>query len=473
MANVPGQGEEEGPSKEVFDGSGMRPIPNSQAQAIQQPVTVPFQTQTAQVPQTLPTSQIPHPSMVSHAHGTMATVQPSPIGASVHYAASVDPRQREHLSSYDIFSEINVAPGMMTAPRTDLPKDGSTPFTGEHKVMAGQSALKAPESGSYYANVPIAGASSRVTKRTTRGDLHEQSSSPSQHSPTMRGVSGQSSLERRKAHRAYTQKSRNKVNARFEALLDALPTPPPRLNPRSKAEILEYATETVIRLVSQNNKLELHLALSSSPQLEAWLLEQTQSARTVREVCQPIMRLFTIGLDWNGAEVWAIDARAPTSTASLGQAWTFVPPPSGRRPSREEETRMSELGGFLDTGKGSYYATTSNEAVAVVYRTGKPAWISCEYNTQLGLDDVEYTCDRTRLASSFGISDVLFIPLILYNHVQIVVKFYNMRARTATGNPTLQPNVDPKSSIKVASEAIAIIARRFCSLPGVSEFAEQ
>lgn len=257
-------------------------------------------------------------------------------------------------------------------------------------------------------------------------------------------------------------------------MLDALPTPPPRLNPRSKAEILEYATETVIRLVSQNNKLELHLALSSSPQLEAWLTDQTQSARTVREVCQPIMRLFTIGLEWKGAEVWAIDSRAPMSTASLGQAWTFVPPPAGRRPSREEETRISELSAFLDSGKGAYYTTTANEALSVVYRTGKPAWLSCEFKAHIGFEEhSDFVTERTRLAASYGISDVLFVPLILYNHVQIVVNFYNMRSRNVQANQGLQPQIDPKSSIKVATEAITIIARRFCSLPGVSEFAEQ
>lgn len=134
---------------------------------------------------------------------------------------------------------------------------------------------------------------------------------------------------------------------------------------------------------------------------------------------------------------------------------------------------MSELGAFLDSGKGNYYTTTSNEALAVVYRTGKPAWLSCEYKAQIGFEDQEFTSDRTRMAQTFGISDALFVPLILYNHVQIVVTFYNMRPRGPTGNSGLQPQIDPKSSIKVATEAIGIIARRFCSLPGVSEFAEQ
>lgn len=404
--------------------------------------------------------------------------QPGPIGSSVQYAAPID-KPRDHLQSYDLFPDINV-PGIVPTTQ-DLAREGAPAFPIDPKsAQPPQSAhggtamydRNKPQDSMFYANLPIAG-SSRITKRSSQADLHDNSPSPSAQSPTPRAMSGQSSLERRKAHRAYTQKSRNKVNSRFEALLDALPTPPPRLNPRSKAEILEYATETVIRLVSQNNKLELHLALSSSPQLEAWLTDQTQSARTVREVCQPIMRLFTIGLEWKGAEVWAIDSRAPMSAASLGQAWTFVPPPSGRGPSREEEAKMSELTAFLDSGKGNYYTTTSNEALAVVYRTGKPAWLSCEYKAQIGFEDQEFTSDRTRMAQTFGISDALFVPLILYNHVQIVVTFYNMRPRGPTGNSGLQPQIDPKSSIKVATEAIGIIARRFCSLPGVSEFAEQ
>lgn len=397
-------------------------------------------------------------------------MQPGPMGSTVQYAPPVDTRPRDQLN-YDLFPEINL-PSIGPSGQ-DLAREGATHFAVDPKAPQGAIERKQAQEGSFYGHLSAPGASSRITKRTSRGEVHEHSSSPSVQSPPQLGLTGQSSLERRKAHRAYTQKSRNKVNSRFEALLDALPTPPPRLNPRSKAEILEYATETVIRLVSQNNKLELHLALSSSPQLEAWLTDQTQSARTVREVCQPIMRLFTIGLEWKGAEVWAIDSRAPMNTAALGQAWTFVPPPSGRRPSREEEAKISELGGFLDSGKGAYYSTTSNEALAVVYRTGKPAWLSCEYKTQVGFEEQEFNTDRTRLAQSYGISDVLFVPLILYNHVQIVVTFYNMRSRSPSGNPALHPQIDPKSSIKVASEAIGIIARRFCALPGVSEFAEQ
>lgn len=186
------------------------------------------------------------------------------------------------------------------------------------------------------------------------------------------------------------------------------------------------------------------------------------------------MRLFTIGLEWKGAEAWAIDARAPMNTAALGQAWTFVPQQPPRPASlRDDDSRMNELTTFLDSGKGAYYTTSCNEALAVVYRTGKPAWLSCEYKTYIGFDETDFSTERTRMAMQYGISDVLFVPLILYNHVQIVVNFYNMRSRSPSGNPSLQPQTDPKSAIKVATEAIAIVARRFCSLPGVSEFADK
>lgn len=422
-------------------------------------------------------------------------------------------RSRDHLQAYDIFPDISVVPPS----QQDTGVGASTSF--HHDVRSSQQAPPAQQASqqpsqqqqshalynprhphevvnpSPFSTIPLPASSSRIAKRGSRGvsgggvgvgvgvggatigasdaPPHEQSSSPSVQSPSQRTGAGQSSLERRKAHRAYTQKSRNKVNSRFEALLDALPTPPPRLNPRSKAEILEYATETVIRLVSQNNKLELSLALSSMPHLEAWLTDQTQHARTVREVCQPIMRLFTIGLEWKGAEAWAIDSRAPMNQAALGQAWTFVPPPTGRPSYRDEDTsRLSELGTFLDSAKGTYYETSASEALAVVYRTGKPAWLSCEYKTFIGFQENEFSTERTRLAMTYGISDVLFVPLVLYNHVQIVVNFYNMRSRPSA-NPALQPQSDPKSAIKVATEAIDIIARRFCSLPGVSEFADK
>lgn len=468
MANVPSQPDEEAPPKEAFDASSIRPNPSFQHQPISRLASA--------FPANLPIAGAQgHPAHMVHGSNIIGQPsslgQPSPIAPPVQYP---DPHKpRDQLNSYDLFHEINVPTIIPTG--QDISREGATGFPPDPKAPQPQTAMyeRKPQETMFYHNLPVAGSSSRVTKRTSRTDIHDNSPSPSVQSPTSRGLTGQSNQERRKAHRAYTQKSRNKVNSRFEALLDALPTPPPRLNPRSKAEILEYATETVIRLVSQNNKLELHLALSSSPQLEAWLIDQTQGCRTVREVCQPIQRLFTIGLEWKGAEVWAIEARAPLNTAALGQAWTFVPPPSGRGPSREEETKMTDLTSYLDSGKGQYYTTTCNETVAVVYRSGKPAWLSCEYNASVGFENQDFTTNRTRSAASFGISDVLFVPMILYNHVQVVAAFYNMRSQSPTQNPSLQPQIDPKASMRVASEAIAIIARRFCTLPGVSEFHEQ
>lgn len=489
MSNVPSQPDDDASNKDAFDPSSSLRNPTTSLNPHHDITTprhsLPFPPQQLHhlPPQPLSsTNPSHHPSPGS----TLAHHQ-NPIGAStIPYGAAavpLDTRPRDHLQTYDLFPDISVAPVVpaQEAGPSTFTHDARPPPPHHHHHHQqpphhSYSNPRLPHAqSSAYASIPLPASSSRITKRTSRApEGLEQSSSPSAQSPSQRATAGQSSLERRKAHRAYTQKSRNKVNSRFEALLDALPTPPPRLNPRSKAEILEYATETVIRLVSQNNKLELSLALSSTPHLEAWLTDQTQHARTVREVCQPIMRLFTIGLEWKGAEAWAIDSRAPMNQAALGQAWTFVPPPTGRSAFRDDDNnRISELTTFLDSAKGTYYETASNEALAVVYRTGKPAWLSCEYKTFIGFDDSDFATDRTRMALTYGISDALFVPLILYNHVQIVVNFYNMRSRSPSGNPSLQPQTDPKSAIKVATEAIAIIARRFCSLPGVSEFADK
>lgn len=196
------------------------------------------------------------------------------------------------------------------------------------------------------------------------------------------------------------------MNARFEALMRALPPPPPRINPRSKAEILEYATDAVLELTAQNKLLGMKLALSSPPDLEAWLMRQMQNARTVRDVCQPILQLLAGGLNWSGAEVWAIDSRAPKGSNALGQAWTYIPADPKGHVTHREHTRKLNLGAFLSSGQGTFFLVDSNESIAVAYRSGKPAWLSCSSGRRT-LELTDAVMGRTAHAyQNFGITDV-------------------------------------------------------------------
>lgn len=474
MSGLPPPQDEDVITKESFS-----PATARQSRELQRN-TLPFRSENLlQMPPSSMTGQGPiihptaHPSAIQHA-GSLP-LRLSSVGPSTPYIGpgAYETRGRDHVTQqYDFFGELPIPQVLHTQ------EAGSSTMHELRHTSQITAPLYNPRAANDPAHVynpnPIP-VSTRIEKRRSQVIQGSgRSSSPSTPSPARRQTTTQSSLERRKAHRAYTQKSRNKVNSRFESLLDALPAPPPRLNPRSKAEILEYATETVIRLVTQNNKLELSLALSSTPHLDAWLSEQTQAVRTVREVCHPVMRLFTTGLDWKGCEAWAVDAEAPVDRASLAQAWTYLPPPTpGRIDQQEGQPTTSDLNAFLETGKETYYETTCDEGIAVAYRSAKPGWVSCEYKNFMGFDQTQFSMDRTRLALNYGISDALMVPLVLYNHVQIVLVFYNMRPRSPTGNPAIQPHTDPKSAIKVATETMAILARRFSSLPGVTEFTER
>jgi hypothetical protein len=266
-------------------------------------------------------------------------------------------------------------------------------------------------------------------------------------------------MARLKAHRAYTQKSREKVNVRFNALMEALPPPPPRVNPRSKAEILQYSVQQVLSLRQRNTHLEMRLALTSEAELAAWIHEKTQDATTIREVTQPVLELFCVGLGWEACDVWAIDARAPRDRPALGQAWTFMPPQMNMD-SDQDQIKAASLEAFLISGRAMYFTINDTEAISTSYASGSPMWLDCRNpSMRYGLHAASATCDRSRLATQHGIADMLIVPLQLYNQVQVVAAFYTTsQQRSSSASITA---FDPASIVRKTENVISVLAKKF------------
>jgi hypothetical protein len=248
---------------------------------------------------------------------------------------------------------------------------------------------------------------------------------------------------RREAHRQYTQKSREKVNTLFRELLEALPEKLKLRSQPSKADILSFTVQQVHALTLENTLLKMKLALTSTSELKLWIQEQTKSATTVRDACHPITELFCIGLHFGAAEMWALDSRSP---GSLGQAWNYLPPSMS---SVDDQFKAEKLKEFLRLGEGMFFATNSNEPCCAVFSSETPVWIKC------GESAAGTASARTSVATEFGISGQLLVPLRMYDQV-IVACFY------ARGDLTLP---DEQYLLQIANRISQLIAARY-RMPG-------
>jgi hypothetical protein len=339
----------------------------------------------------------------------------------------------------------------LSLPRTRLRSDAEPPTsqTGPKRLTLG---VEAPDSFKKRAS------RTQILQSTRASELEIPESDPAD---AESGGSDESAtrIARLKAHRAYTQKSREKVNVRFNALMEALPPPPPRVNPRSKAEILQYSVQQVLFLRQRNTQLEMRLALTSEAELSQWIHEKTKDATTIREVTQPILELFCVGLGWEACDVWAIDARAPRDRPALGQAWTFIPPQMNMD-SDQDQIKAASLEAFLMSGRAMYFTITDTEAISTSYATGSPMWLDCRNpSIRYGRHAASATCERSRLATQHGISDMLIVPLQLYNQVQIVAAFYTTnRQRNSSASVDA---FDPASIVRKTETVIALLAKKF------------
>lgn len=257
-------------------------------------------------------------------------------------------------------------------------------------------------------------------------------------------------IARRAAHRGYTQKSREKVNARFNELLAVLPPlPSNHAIPRSKAGILDYAIEHAQLLRSSVAALEIKVALSSPEELATWFSKYTAGACTIREVAQPILDLFCIGMGWTGAEGWALDADG-ASASYFKQAWTHLPSSDSleyRRQGRrneaealskyelaaarnEQSERNSLLESFFATGSNLLIPASRSSCMSIVQSSGEPSYISAPVQSaaqnpsdQL-LSRITFAANGTLKCAAARVSAVLTVPLCMYGRVQMVLMFY-------------------------------------------------
>ncbi|KAK1867485.1 hypothetical protein I4F81_009992 [Pyropia yezoensis] len=140
-------------------------------------------------------------------------------------------------------------------------------------------------------------------------------------------------LTRLENHRAYTKRSRAKVNDRFKLLAQVLPRPPPTVNVRSKAEVLDYTIEVILRALARNRRLEVSLALTSGPLMDAFVAEGTAAARCITDVTEWLFHFMVEAFGFLAAEtvltrsaVHLADGCPPGVRAYLTAAPAGLPP---------------------------------------------------------------------------------------------------------------------------------------------------
>lgn len=256
---------------------------------------------------------------------------------------------------------------------------------------------------------------------------------------------------RRAAHRGYTQKSRQKVNALYNELLTVLPPlPPNHATPRSKAGILDYAIEHAQLLRSSMIALEMKVALSTPEELGLWFSSYTAGACTIREVAQPILDLFCIGMGWSGAEGWSLDSDSSSSMAFFKQSWTHIPSSESleyRRQGQrngtevlskyelaaarnEQGERDSLLESFFTTGSNLLIPASRASFLSAVQSSGSPSYITAPVQSA-AQNPSDQLLARITLATNGNlkcaaarVSTIFTVPLCMYGRVQMLLVFY-------------------------------------------------
>jgi len=78
--------------------------------------------------------------------------------------------------------------------------------------------------------------------------------------------------------KSHTRRCREKVNEKFANLLEALPSAPPGVEVKHKAQILEYTLQVFRALLARRNRLRVDIALASETSLRDWCETQPLSA---------------------------------------------------------------------------------------------------------------------------------------------------------------------------------------------------
>lgn len=193
--------------------------------------------------------------------------------------------------------------------------------------------------------------------------------------------------QHRETVKSHTRKCREKVNEKFERLLEALPSPPCGVEVKYKAQVLEYTISVFRKLIARRHALRTDIALSSAHAVARWAGGELAGAR-FEEVVEKFARLYATKKNWKYAEVW-MNGQRRTGTVLNG----------------DEITEM-KLNTFAKAGLG-----TGMRAGGMVARTF--AARQAEWLPDVGGDPAAFS--RADVAKECGLRVALTVPVMMRN----------------------------------------------------------
>ena len=220
-----------------------------------------------------------------------------------------------------------------------------------------------------------------------------------------------SNKQERQGVKSHTRKCREKVNEKFNLLLEALPRPPAGVEVKHKAQILEYTIRVFKSLLQKRATLRMELALSSSKTLFEWARSTLHKPQTgirsnqwtelpsISSLLEQFILLYCRKQNWKYAEVW-LEQHHGKRCFQLEV--TVV--------NCETEDSSAALIQFANESKRVCPVVSPQHGGGIVIRTSaacKPEWLP----PQASVDSTAFT--RAPLAASCGLQTMLAVPVML------------------------------------------------------------
>ncbi|KAI0561604.1 hypothetical protein FGB62_76g085 [Gracilaria domingensis] len=243
-------------------------------------------------------------------------------------------------------------------------------------------------------------------------------------------------------HNSHTRKCRAKLNSKFQELLSILPPPPSNTGIKHKAQILDYTIRVFRDIHARKTLLEAELALSTRPQLNAWVHSVVSRSLSLQDALAPYLSLICTRGAWKYSEAWVPHQEpAPTNTngsqlhAITGESRLLtasnlllgpgtklrlglaVIPSLG---NTDDPDLLSKLERFRDRSR-PYTCKARVDLPGRIMCTMRPEWLP-------SLEDHE-AFQRAKLARDASLSICFGVPVFIRGHVAAVVIFFDTDQR--------------------------------------------
>ncbi|KAI0565919.1 GAF-like protein [Gracilaria domingensis] len=212
---------------------------------------------------------------------------------------------------------------------------------------------------------------------------------------------------------SHTRRCRAKVNNNFDRLLEVLPNPPPGVEVKHKAQILQYAIDFYRHVSCKNRQLEMKLALRSPAEMYRWVQSVVSATPNLKDALKSFMAMICITKNWKYAELWAPQTRGGSSSVALRYVTGALPPTVGG----EELQRLRTYRGH----SRKYKFPPRTGVPGRVFLTMRPEWLP------LLNDPIAFP--RAPHAVRNNVEVTFAVPVIVNGAVQMIVEFYDTERR--------------------------------------------